>query len=147
MIVWLMLFLTSTKIFYTNSFSYSSSKRIYNSYNKKFNKFNENYSVKYNQNLYMMSDPDLASPKGMKGYYVRPSRAIEKGGGFYVPGLEGERIRIISGITFLFLIAINLSGNPLSTFDNSLIVSVFSGLNCCYIIKSENCLYCMIFFC
>jgi hypothetical protein len=27
----------------------------------------------------------------MKGYYVRPSRAIEKGGGFFVPGLEGDR--------------------------------------------------------
>ena len=29
--------------------------------------------------------------KSMKGYYVRPSRAIEKGGGFFVPGLEGDR--------------------------------------------------------
>ena len=32
--------------------------------------------------------------KSMKGYYVRPSRAIEKGGGFFVPGLEGDRYRI-----------------------------------------------------
>ena len=47
-------------------------------------------------------DPDLVGSRGMKGYYRRPSRAIEKGGGFYVPGLEGEKIRIVSA-SFTFI--------------------------------------------
>jgi hypothetical protein len=53
---------------------------------------------------------DMKTLPGMKGYYVRPSRAIEKGGGFFVPGLEGERIRIISAVFLLLLYAINSFG-------------------------------------
>jgi hypothetical protein len=32
--------------------------------------------------------------RGTKGLYVRPSKALEVGGGFYVPGLEGYRLRL-----------------------------------------------------
>jgi hypothetical protein len=32
--------------------------------------------------------------RGTKGLYVRPSKALEVGGGFYVPGLEGYRLRV-----------------------------------------------------
>jgi hypothetical protein len=42
------------------------------------------------------NEKDLEGIRGLKGYYRRPSRAIEKGGGFFVPGLEGEKIRIVS---------------------------------------------------
>jgi len=38
---------------------------------------------------------------------VRPSRAIEKGGGFFVPGLEGGKIRVVSGLFLFLLYAIN----------------------------------------
>ena len=48
--------------------------------------------------------------RGMKGYYRRPSRAIEKGGGFFVPGLEGERIRVISAAALILMIAANRAG-------------------------------------
>ena len=41
---------------------------------------------------------DMKGLPGMKGYYRRPSRAIEKGGGFFVPGLEGERIRLLTAV-------------------------------------------------
>ena len=35
-------------------------------------------------------------PRGKgSGYYVRPSAALERGGGFYVPGLEGYRLRLL----------------------------------------------------
>eukprot|EP01036_Dinobryon_divergens_P025530 gene25530-34087_t len=61
----------------------------------------------------------------MKGYYVRPSRAIEKGGGFFVPGLEGDRIRIISALLLLLLCAINAYGAQVT---GSLIISVLTGV-------------------
>ena len=33
------------------------------------------------------SEDDIG--KQAKGFYIRPSAAIERGGGFFVPGLEG----------------------------------------------------------
>ena len=36
-----------------------------------------------------------------RGIYARPSAAIERGSGFFIPGLEGPRIRILFGITVL----------------------------------------------
>jgi hypothetical protein len=39
------------------------------------------------------------------GFYIRPSAAIEKGGGFFVPGLEGPKLRVaISSLTIMLLI-------------------------------------------
>lgn len=38
-----------------------------------------------------------------KGVYARPSAAIERGSGFFVPGLEGSRVRILFGLIVLFL--------------------------------------------
>jgi hypothetical protein len=42
-----------------------------------------------------------------KGVYVRPSGAIERGSGFFVPGLEGPRVRLVFGGVLLMLSAIN----------------------------------------
>ena len=53
--------------------------------------------------------------KGMKGYYRRPSRAIEKGGGFFIPGFENERIRILSSTILLVLLIVNRSGVQVAT--------------------------------
>jgi hypothetical protein len=36
-----------------------------------------------------------------RGIYSRPSAAIERGSGFFIPGLEGSRIRFFFGITVL----------------------------------------------
>jgi hypothetical protein len=44
----------------------------------------------------VINEKDMEGISGLKGYYRRPSRAIEKGGGFFVPGLENEKIRIFS---------------------------------------------------
>ena len=55
--------------------------------------------------------------KGMKGYYRRPSRAIEKGGGFFIPGFENERIRILSSTVLLALLIVNRSGVQVATFS------------------------------
>ena len=40
-------------------------------------------------------------------FYVRPSKAIERGGGFYVPGLEGYRLRLFISLLIMFLMAAN----------------------------------------
>lgn len=42
-----------------------------------------------------------------RGIYARPSAAIERGSGFFVPGLEGPRIRVLFGITVLVVDAAN----------------------------------------
>jgi hypothetical protein len=55
-------------------------------------------------------DVDMKTVPGLKGYYVRPSRAIEKGGGFFVPGLEGGRIRVVSALFLLLLYVVNHAG-------------------------------------
>jgi Cofactor assembly of complex C subunit B, CCB2/CCB4 len=44
-----------------------------------------------------------------KGVYVRPSAAIERGSGFFVPGLEGPRVRLLFGLLILVLTAVNHS--------------------------------------
>lgn len=43
----------------------------------------------------------------VKGVYSRPSAAIERGSGFYIPGLEGYRVRILSGVVVLALSYLN----------------------------------------
>ncbi|KAL9184323.1 hypothetical protein ACHAXT_002409 [Thalassiosira profunda] len=50
-----------------------------------------------------------------RGIYARPSAAIEKGSGFFIPGLEGSRIRFLFGITVLLADAANhalVGGRP-----------------------------------
>jgi hypothetical protein len=42
-----------------------------------------------------------------KGVYVRPSGAIERGSGFFVPGLEGPRVRLLFGGVLLLLTGLN----------------------------------------
>ncbi|EKX49473.1 hypothetical protein GUITHDRAFT_136133 [Guillardia theta CCMP2712] len=44
---------------------------------------------------------------GRKGFYVRPSKALEKGGGFYVPGLEGYKLKLAVSVLAFSLLAIN----------------------------------------
>lgn len=58
----------------------------------------------------MSTESDMEGKRGMKGYYRRPSRAIEKGGGFFVPGLEGEKIRVVSAAALILMIASNRAG-------------------------------------
>ena len=61
--------------------------------------------------LLMSSDGDgnTTSKKKKKtsGVYVRPSGAIERGSGFYVPGLEGPRVRLVVGCVLLTLTGVN----------------------------------------
>jgi hypothetical protein len=45
--------------------------------------------------------------KDNKGVYSRPSAAIERGSGFFIPGLEGPRVRLVFGVIVLLLIVLN----------------------------------------
>lgn len=72
---------------------------------------------------------DMESIRGMKGYYRRPSRAIEKGGGFYVPGLEGEKIRVVSASVIFLLFAINRLGQQPSTVTTQQLISECMGVS------------------
>lgn len=64
-----------------------------------------------------------------KGFYIRPSAAIEKGGGFFIPGLEGRKLRIfISGsvIAFLTLNRLSVSDVPVSQFISEAVATIAS---------------------
>lgn len=63
----------------------------------------------------------------MKGYYRRPSRAIEKGGGFYVPGLEGEKIRIITSGALVLMYIANRAGQTAASLPQ--VVSELTGIS------------------
>jgi len=45
-----------------------------------------------------------------KGFYVRPSAAIEKGGGFFIPGFEGWKLRGLIASVLVFLLFSNRAG-------------------------------------
>lgn len=49
----------------------------------------------------------LYSENKTKGVYSRPSAAIERGSGFYIPGLEGSRVRLLFGGIVLLLTYLN----------------------------------------
>ncbi len=53
------------------------------------------------------SIPDKQPKAKATGVYVRPSGAIERGSGFFVPGLEGPRVRLVFGTGLLVLTAVN----------------------------------------
>ncbi|CAM9859912.1 unnamed protein product, partial [Chrysoparadoxa australica] len=40
-------------------------------------------------------------------FYRRPSAAVERGGGFYVPGLQGTRLPIPAGSIMAVRLALN----------------------------------------
>lgn len=69
---------------------------------------------------------DMKTMPGMKGYYRRPSRAIEKGGGFFVPGLEGERIRLLTSVALFAMFSLNRAGQLVQTLPQ--IISEVTGL-------------------
>jgi Cofactor assembly of complex C subunit B, CCB2/CCB4 len=74
------------------------------------NEVNNRISKSQSSSLSMSTESDMEGKRGMKGYYRRPSRAIEKGGGFFVPGLEGEKIRVVSAAAIILMIASNRAG-------------------------------------
>jgi hypothetical protein len=58
-----------------------------------------------------------------QGVYTRPSAAIERGSGFFVPGLEGPKVRVVFGIVLLGFVTLNkyvyLYSNHISSISSS----------------------------
>jgi hypothetical protein len=54
-----------------------------------------------------------------QGVYTRPSAAIERGSGFFVPGLEGPKVRLVFGIVLLALVGLNKYYNTSSSIRSS----------------------------
>ncbi|KAL3932142.1 MAG: hypothetical protein SGPRY_000820 [Prymnesium sp.] len=54
----------------------------------------------------------MQEPKGSKGYYARPSAAFEQGGGFYVPGLEGAKLRLAAASLLSLALLLNRFLSP-----------------------------------
>lgn len=67
----------------------------------------------------------LCLAKETKGVYVRPSAAIERGSGFFIPGLEGPRVRLLFGLTVLVLTTVNhVLGDTASSFSFTEVLAV-----------------------
>jgi len=86
-------------------------------------------SHKINSLLTLNAAPEDTKPKKNKisGVYSRPSAAIERGSGFFVPGLEGPKVRLAVGFVLLILTAVNhayanTAGNAGNTFSEGLAV-------------------------
>jgi len=53
------------------------------------------------------SDNSVSKKRKASGVYSRPSAAIERGSGFFIPGLEGPRVRLAAGLILLALSVVN----------------------------------------
>mmetsp|Transcript_432 Transcript_432/g.780 ORF Transcript_432/g.780 Transcript_432/m.780 type:complete len:321 (-) Transcript_432:515-1477(-) len=69
-------------------------------------------------------DPNKVSAS----FYKRPSKAIERGGGFYVPGLRGYRLRIAVGA----LIGVLSLANLVACADSLSPIFLVSQFNACF---------------
>lgn len=70
--------------------------------------------------------PPPAAPKVKSSYYKNPSKAIEKGGGFFIPGLQGPRLRVFVGVVTGALLGVNHAAlSPDAGYTASLAVSEF----------------------
>ncbi len=97
---------------------------------------NKHFVSKNNDDM-SKSRNSRAISKGKKasGVYSRPSAAIERGSGFYVPGLEGSRVRSLFGIVVSALCYLNHASAgsqqivvPTSQVLSELITYVFGAL-------------------
>ena len=75
---------------------------------------------RYAEKQQTLSESKKAKPKGV---YTRPSAAIERGSGFYVPGLEGSRVRGLFGLLVLILTFVNHTYSSTSGTTTSLDIS------------------------
>lgn len=86
-------------------------------------------------------DDLLEIGKQAKGFYLRPSAAIERGGGFFVPGLEGSKLRIAGGGFLLALVCLNhLSANsddPALAVSEALAVAAAIALSWPYVLPQK----------
>ncbi|KAJ8904952.1 hypothetical protein NDN08_001465 [Rhodosorus marinus] len=71
-----------------------------------------------------------------QGFYKRPSKAIEKGGGFYVPGLRGWRLRASVGSLLIALLTANHISAGQNLPRDFIISELIAGLSATGVIAS-----------
>jgi hypothetical protein len=75
-----------------------------------------------------------------RGIYARPSGAIERGSGFFIPGLEGYKIRLLFGLVVLIvdaLTASTTSSSGLPTISTAITTTTTYGVEVVGMIVSE----------
>lgn len=62
---------------------------------------NNNNNNRNKDNTNNTNSTNTKTTTAVSGVYVRPSGAIERGSGFFVPGLEGPKVRVVIGMVLL----------------------------------------------
>jgi hypothetical protein len=75
-----------------------------------------------------MADPQPRDKNA--GFYARPSAAVEKGGAFYVPGLEGYRLKLLASAVLLISLAANRVLSPGTPAGSQLVSEVLGAMAC-----------------
>lgn len=88
----------------------------------------KNEAVRIRSKTSLQNGEGNEQQSGMKGLYRRPSKAVEQGGGFFIPGLEDGKIRVLSGVVLISLVAINHNGE--SSFALAQTVSELTSITC-----------------
>ena len=85
---------------------------------------NSSSNAKTSTVLFAASDDD--KKKATLKNYSRPSAAIERGSGFFFPGLEGPRVRLLFGVVLLLLTFVNRITSPttISTLSFEEIIAI-----------------------
>lgn len=73
-------------------------------------------------------------PPVKAGYYARPSAAFEQGGGFYVPGLEGPRLRLAAATVLSTGLVMNRFLSPGTPQPSQMISELLGAAGCLYIV-------------
>jgi hypothetical protein len=71
--------------------------------------------------------------KPKPGYYKRPSAALEQGGGFYVPGLEGSRLRVTGASVLSVGLVLNRVLSPGEPVSSQVVSEALGALGCAII--------------
>lgn len=76
-------------------------------------------------------------PKGSakeRGFYTRPSAAVERGGGFYVPGLEGYRWRLAVASVLSAALVLNRLLSPGEAAQSQLASEILGSVGCAFLL-------------
>ena len=72
-------------------------------------------------------------PPVKSGYYKRPSAALEQGGAFYVPGLEGSRLRVAAASVLSVGLVLNRVLSQGEPVGSQLVSEVLGAIGCAII--------------
>lgn len=73
-------------------------------------------------------------PPAKSGYYKRPSAALEQGGSFYVPGLEGSRLRVGGAAVLAVGLVLNRVLSPGEPVSSQVVSEALGAIGCVIIL-------------